>query len=31
LAQNLIHFYKYLDPPPVPKDIEVLHPQPDDR
>ncbi len=29
LAKQLIHFYKQLTPPPLPKGIGILHPQPD--
>lgn len=28
LAQQLIHFYQQLTPPPVPPEIDILHPQP---
>jgi len=31
IAQQLIQFYGQLKAPPVPKDIQVLHPQPDHR
>src|SRR3990170_4799945 len=29
LAQQLIRFYQYLTPPLLPKEVEILHPQPD--
>lgn len=31
LADQLIHFYRNLVPPPLPEGFEILHPQPDDQ